>query len=86
MPAHEVNDAANRPTNKLGMHYLLALSLIGIAAVVLVTWSTLGGILLMFVLPFSIRWVLKKEPRICRIVELALSQRGSYDPRKETTA
>jgi hypothetical protein len=77
-----LNDALNKPKNKLGLDYRVALGCIGIGMSVAMFVHFLLGIVLAFALPAVVRFALRKERQLYRLWCLSFVQSAHYDPGK----
>lgn len=77
-----VNDALNKPKNKLGLDWRVALMCVGIGVSVALFLSFWLGVVLLFALPAAVRFALSKDPQIHRLWSLSFLQRAYYDPGK----
>ena len=77
-----LNDALNKPKNRLGLDYRLALGCLGVGVCVALFVSVLLGIVLCFTLPVALRFALRKDPQLYRLWALSFLQNAHYDPGK----
>ena len=77
-----LNDTLNKPKNKLGLDYRVALGCIGAGACVALFVDLLLGVVLAFALPGVVRFALRKDRQMYQLWCLSFLQSASYDPGK----
>jgi type IV secretory pathway VirB3-like protein len=77
-----VNDALNKPKNKLGIDWRIALGCLTLAIAVALFVHILLGLILLFVLPAIARLITRKDEQIYRLWSLSFLQKAHYDPGK----
>jgi hypothetical protein len=77
-----LNDALNKPKNKLGMDWRIALGCLSLAVVVALFIHILLGFILLFVLPVLARLITRRDEQIYRLWSLSFLQKAHYDPGK----
>ena len=77
-----LNDALNRPKNKLGIDWRLLLGITALAALAAIFVNLILGIALFAVLPPIVYRVTKRDPQLFRLWALSCLQRAYYDPGK----
>jgi hypothetical protein len=77
-----LNDALNKPKNKLGMDWRIALGCLSLAVVVALFIHILLGFVLLLVLPVLARLITRRDEQIYRLWSLSFLQRAYYDPGK----
>jgi type IV secretory pathway VirB3-like protein len=77
-----LNDALNKPKNKLGLDYRVALGCIGVGMCVAIFVHLLLGMVLVFAFPAVVRFALRKDRQFYRLWCLSFLQSAHYDPGK----
>ena len=77
-----VNDALNKPKNKLGLDHRVALGCIGAGLCVAMFVHFSLGIALVFALPAVVRFALRKDRQLYGLWCLSFLQNAYYDPGK----
>ena len=77
-----LNDALNRPREKLGMDWRLLAAFAALSALVAIFASLILGIGLLALAVLVARTVLRNDPQLLRLWALAFLQRAYYDPGK----
>jgi type IV secretory pathway VirB3-like protein len=77
-----LNDALNKPKNKLGIEWRIALGCVAAAVAAALFIHMLLGLVLLFVLPAVARLITRQDQQILRLWSLSFLQKAHYDPGK----
>jgi type IV secretory pathway TrbD component len=77
-----LNDSLNKPKDKLGLDYRVALSCLTVGICVALFIYVMFGIALMIALPAVLRFALRKDRQMYRLWCLSFLHSAYYDPGK----
>lgn len=77
-----LNDVLNKPKNKLGLDYRVALGCMGAGVCMALFVHFLLGTVMVFALPAVLRLALRKDRQLYRLWCLSFLQSAYYDPGK----
>jgi hypothetical protein len=76
------NDSLNKPKDKLGLDYRVALTCLAIGVCVALFFQLLLGIAVLIGLPAALRFALRRDRQLYRLWCLSFFQSAYYDPGK----